>query len=202
MTDVAVARPAVPGTVRLLDVTAKVALLLLLAGALVQPAAAQLDDKAPALRALSYSLFSFTVPALWLVLRRPRADFPWRADLLVTLPCFSDVLGNWMDLYDSVAWFDDVVHLVNTGLLTAAVLLLTTGGSGLAALLERAMAFGATAAVGWELAEYFALLPGSAQLPNAYVDTLGDLALGILGSALSAVVVWRLRAQPRARCSR
>ena len=41
------------------------------------------------------------------------------------MTCFSDFLGNRLNLYDTVVWFDDFMHFANTGLLTAAFLLLT-----------------------------------------------------------------------------
>ena len=51
-----------------------------------------------------------------------------------------------------------------------------------------------TAAVSWELAEYFAFISKSAERHSAYTDTLGDLALGTLGAVVAAVVIhlaWR-----------
>ena len=35
---------------------------------------------------------------------------PWLPDLLITITCFTDILGNRMDLYDTVVWFDDWMH--------------------------------------------------------------------------------------------
>ena len=49
-----------------------------------------------------------------------------------------------------------------------------------------AVGFAAVAAIGWELAEYFAFIRFSSELATAYTDTLGDLALGTLGGALGA----------------
>jgi hypothetical protein len=194
MSDVAVRHP-IPGLVRSLDVTAKLLLVLLLALALVYPELGNMQDKAAGLRAVSYPMLAFTVPVIWYLYWRDRASFPWLADLLVTVTCFTDTLGNRMDLYDTVVWFDDWMHFMNTGLLTGAVILLTLPRtSSLGATLERALAFGVTAAVAWELAEYFAFISKSAERLSAYSDTLGDLALGSLGAALAAVVIhasWR-----------
>ncbi|MCW2799937.1 MAG: hypothetical protein JWQ70_1409, partial [Aeromicrobium sp.] len=58
--------------------------------------------------------------------------------------------------------------------------------------MERALAFGVTAALGWEIAEYFAFIRHSPELKTAYTDTLGDLSLGSLGSILSGVIVYVL----------
>lgn len=193
MSDTAlVVRHPTPPLVRSLDITAKGGLLLLLAVALVHPDLSHLQGKGAALRAVSYPLIAFTVPMVWWTSWRERASFPWVADLLVTITCFSDILGNRMDLYDSVVWFDDWMHFVNTGLLVAAVILLTMPRtSSLLATLERALAFGVTAAVGWEIAEYFAFISGSSERRHAYADTLGDLGLGVLGAVTAAVVIHR-----------
>jgi hypothetical protein len=179
--------------VRTLNVSAKGGLLLLLVLAVSQPDLGNMEGKAGGLRAVAYPMLAFSIAVVWWQVGRDRASFPWLADLLVTTTCFTDVLGNRMDLYDSVAWFDDLMHLVNTGLLTAAVILLTIRrASRFAAILERALAFGVTAAVAWEIAEYFAFISGSSEREHAYADTLGDLGLGALGAVIAAVVIHRL----------
>ena len=111
----------------------------------------------------------------------------------MTITCFTDILGNRMDLYDSIVWFDDWMHFMNTGLLAAAVILLTMHRTtGLRAVLERALAFGATGALAWELGEYFAFIKFSPERRNAYEDTLGDLTLGTLGALVAGLVIHRL----------
>ena len=106
--------------------------------ALLYPDQGNLRDKAAGMRAVGYPLISLTVPLLWWALWRDRISFPWLPDLLITITCFTDILGNRMNLYDTVVWFDDWMHFMNTGLLTAAVLLLTMHRTaGLGALLER-----------------------------------------------------------------
>ena len=57
--------------------------------------------------------------------------------------------------------------------------------------LERALAFGATAAIAWELAEFFAFISKSTEREFAYADTLGDLSLGVAGAVVAAVVLHR-----------
>ena len=194
MTVVAVTPRPATGLVRGLNVSTKAGLLLLLLSALFHPDLGNMRDKAAWLRAVAYPLLAFTIPALWFAFWRDRTPFPWVADLLVTLTCFSDILGNRLDLYDAVVWFDDWMHFANTGLIAAAVILLTLPTTaGLAACLERALAFGVTAALVWEIAEYFAFLSRSSELPNAYADTLGDLAVGTLGAVVAAVSVYALR---------
>lgn len=195
MTELAVVRHPIPTLVRTLDVSAKFLLVLLLGLALAYPDLGHMQDKAAGLRAVAYPMLAFTVPVIWYLYWRERASFPWVADLLVTITCFTDTLGNRMNLYDTIVWFDDWMHFMNTGLLAAAVILLTLHRtSTLGTTVERALAFGVTAAVAWELAEYFAFISKSAERHSAYTDTLGDLALGTLGAVLAAVVIhtsWR-----------
>ncbi|MDN4162420.1 hypothetical protein [Nocardioides abyssi] len=189
---VTVVRYDTPGLVRTLDVTAKALLVLLLGLALAHPEASGLEGKGAAARAVGYPLLAFAIPAVWWWNWRERASFPWLADLLVTLTCFSDTLGNRMDLYDRIVWFDDWMHFLNLGLLTVALLLLTMHRSAsLGAVLERALAFAGTAAIAWELAEYAAFLSRHSERQHAYADTLGDLFLGVLGALVAAVVVHR-----------
>jgi hypothetical protein len=188
--DTAIAPSTSPSTVvRSLDAGAKAGLVFLLVSALLRPDLGHLEDKAAGLRAVGYPLVAFTLPAIWMACRG-RFAFPWLADLLITITCFTDLLGNRLDLYDTVVWFDDWMHFMNTSLLTAAVLLLTLpAGAPLSALVERSLAFGASAAVAWEIAEYFAFLSLSPERSNAYADTLGDLGLGLLGALVAAVLV-------------
>lgn len=199
MTDMPLAlRHPTPSLVRSLDVGAKAGLVLLLYIAVAHPDVGHMQGKAADLRAVAYPMLAFTVPVIWFLHWRERASFPWVADLLVTITCFTDTLGNRMDLYDSVIWFDDWMHFMNTGLLTAAAIMLTMHrSSSLGATVERALAFGVTAAVGWEIAEYFAFLSKSSERAGAYADTLGDLTLGSLGSIVAAVMIHALWQQGR-----
>ena len=192
VSELAVERAATPTFAKTANVFAKGALVLMLVFAVLYPDQANLRDKAAGMRAIGYPLISFTVPVLWWALWRDRISFPWLPDLLITITCFTDILGNRMDLYDTVVWFDDWMHFMNTGLLAAAFILLTLPRRvGLGRVLERGLAFGATAAIAWELAEYFAFISRSTEREFAYADTLGDLALGTVGAVLAAVVLHR-----------
>lgn len=177
-----------------LDVLGKVVLLAFLALVVIDPAWGNLVGKAPTARALTYPLLAFALP-LWWTVRRPDSPYPWLADLLLTYVGFSDILGNRLDLYDHVVWFDDWMHLANTACLTAAMVLVTTHRTVSAvAVLERSVALGMTVALGWELFEYVSFVTGSPELPTAYADTIGDLMLGWLGTITAALLVhyaWR-----------
>ena len=67
----------------------------------------------------------------------------------MTLPWFTDTFGNRLNLFDTVDFFDDWMHFMNWGLLTAGVLVLTLPATAHPkAVVERALAFGITAAMG------------------------------------------------------
>ncbi len=171
------------------DLALKAVLLALVTLVLLDPAWGSLEGKAPVARALTYPLWALVLPLVWAVRVRP-PPFPWLADLLLTAMCFSDILGNRLDLYDSVEWFDDWMHFMNSALLSAAMLLLTPRpGERRLDMLTRAVAFGTTASLAWELWEYVAFVSRSSELPTAYRDTLGDLSQGWLGAVTAAVVV-------------
>lgn len=196
MSSVALAtRYPAPPLLRSADIAAKTGLILLVGLALIVPGLGNMDGKGLLPRAIGYPVAAFAIPFIWFTWWRQRASFPWAADFLITFACFSDIFGNFLNLYDSVDAFDNVVHFVNTGLLTAAVILLTMHRSTrLSAVLERALAFGVSAALAWEIAEYFAFLRWSPERLGAYADTLSDMSLGALGSLLAAFTVhalWR-----------
>ncbi len=48
--------------------------------------------------------------------------------------------------------------------------------------------FGGVTAILWEIGEYFAFIRNSSELATAYTDTLGDMALGLSGSTLTATI--------------
>jgi hypothetical protein len=57
-------------------------------------------------------------------------------------------------------------------------------------------------AVLWEFAEYFTFIRDSPEEETAYTDTLGDLALGLSGSAIAALVTaWLVSRRGRAAAS-
>lgn len=183
---------AVPRLIPALDIAAKTIMVLLLVSALIDPSSVNLEGKAASARAVSYPLLAFAVPMFWYSYRRDQ-QYPWLIDLMVTIPCFSDLLGNRMGLYESVWWFDDLLHFVNTGLLAGAAILFTKSRtSTLGELIERGVAVGLSAAVVWEIGEYFAFLSKHAASGAPYADTLADIALGGTGSVLAAILIHRL----------
>jgi hypothetical protein len=177
---------------------AKVALFALLLTAIIWPDLSGIKGKASGARLVVYPLGALVLPLWWFAYGRTRSKlhkaFPWRADLLITLPWLVDLLGNRFNLFDTINWWDDAMHFILWALLTAGALIafaprdLTRGLTTFVAL-----GFGATAAVIWELGEYVAFVRHSPELQTAYTDTLGDLALGTLGALLAGLIVFQVR---------
>ena len=192
---------AAPIWVVVADVAAKALLLLAVAQVALDPGWGNLEGKAPGVRAVTYPMLALLVPLLHSlrVLRQGGATgteggrdrpYPWGADLLVTVPAFSDLLGNRLDLYDRVGWFDDAMHLASTAALSAGVLVLAgADGAPFRQRVQLSVAAGMTLSLVWELWEFYAFVTRSGEAPTAYADTLGDLALGWVGAVLAAVLV-------------
>jgi hypothetical protein len=175
-----------------IDVALKAALIGQLAVAVAWPDLPQFEGKAFAGRAIAYPVAVLLVPAVWWLLRRRRPiQFPYALDILWTLPFLIDVTGNTADLYDTISWWDDANHFVNWGILVAAfgqlLIRLPVGRLEAAAL---AIGFGAVTALLWEFGEYLTFIRfNEEEFRTAYTDTLGDLALGLGGSVVAAVLI-------------
>jgi hypothetical protein len=172
------------------DLAVKAALIGLLLLAVLVPDLPQFEDKAMTGRALTYPLAALVVPVGWWLYGRRRSDrYPYALDILLVSPFLIDVAGNALDLYDQIEWWDDLNHFVNWGILTASfgqlLLRLPVGRLATAGL---AVGFGAVTAILWEFAEYATFIRDSPEIETAYTDTLGDLALGLSGSVVAALV--------------
>jgi hypothetical protein len=156
------------------------------------------EDKGFGWRLIFYPVAIFALPVLWRLLNG-RGPYPYLADALITLPFLVDVVGNVLDLYDSIAWWDDVNHLANWFFLSlgVGVLLLRTSFEPIA-LVGFVLAFGASLAILWELGEYVTFIrTNEDEFDTAYTDTLGDLTLDLVGALVAAGITYRL-AQRRA----
>jgi hypothetical protein len=128
------------------------------------------------------------VPAIW-SWRGRRPPYPYATDILFVLPFLIDTIGNALDLYDTIDWWDDANHFVNWALLggaVAAALMRTRVPA--TELFALVVGFGAVTAILWEIGEYFAFIRNSPELSTAYTDTLGDLTLGLSGATLAATI--------------
>jgi hypothetical protein len=109
--------------------------------------------------------------------------------------------GNALNLYDTIDWWDDANHLGNWALHTSAIVLLVRGRLPSLGVVAVGLAWAATTAILWELAEYVAFVPNSPEAATAYADTLGDLALGLIGGTAASVAIawWTSRRRNAAR---
>lgn len=182
---------------------AKVATVVVLAATVAQllvatlvPDLPQFSGKGFTARLLAYPVMMLAVPLAWWLRQRRSAHAtatPWTAFALVMAPFLVDVTGNTLDLYDTVAWWDDANHLVNWGLLCGGLgLLLATADVARGAVLGWLVAgLGALLAIGWEVGEWYAFIRHGTELATAYEDTLGDEVLGCVGAAVAGAVLAR-----------
>ena len=88
------------------------------------PGIERFADKAFGARLAAYPVMMLLVPAIWWLAvkrRRPDAEPPYVAFALIMLGFLVDTTGNSLDLYDSVAWWDDSNHFVNWFFLLAGL---------------------------------------------------------------------------------
>lgn len=184
-------------TVRVVNVLAKIALILLLLHAVLFPGLPQYQGKAIGVRLLAYPLSTVLVPAIWALSRGLRRwRYPHLLDLCVAAPFLIDTAGNAANLYDTVGWWDDLMHWVTwvpwSMSFGIAMRYLPLGRLNVAAL---TVGFGAVTHILWEAIEYLAFIRANpAELGTAYRDTIGDLLLSLCGSftaaLLLATVLW------------
>jgi hypothetical protein len=176
------------------DLAVKLGTVVVLLWAVMHPDMPQFQGKAFAGRAIVYPAVLLLIPLGWWVFGYRTISFPFAADILFGLPFFIDVSGNALNLYDTIAWWDDVNHLANWALHTSAVgLLLRYADWSWVIRAALAFAYAVTTAVLWEFAEFVTFIPDSPEAASAYADTLLDLALGMLGGLVAAIVTSRMR---------
>lgn len=176
--------------IRRVNIASKVVLTALIVVSLVFGQADRYRDKAMGARAIAYPFLCAIPVMLFLGLRAARRPiaYPHAGDALLTAPFVLDLAGNALDLFDSVSWWDDLLHFANWLLI----------GLALAQVLPRSLpgwvrgwmiaGFGAFAAVAWELAEYSTFVLKLEQV-GIYRDTIGDLSLGSGGALLAGALV-------------
>lgn len=176
---------------------AKAALAALLALAVAFPGWDRFADKAMGVRVAAYPAAVMIVTLVWALRGRER-PFPWDVDLLVTVPFVVDVAGNAADLYDTVGWFDDACHFGNWALLSAAAGAALRRWAGLRSwtLALTCTGLGAAAAILWEFFEYGVFILDTPETVTIYRDTIGDLMLGLAGSAAAGLALGLRSARP------
>jgi hypothetical protein len=111
------------------------------------------------------------------------------------------------ELYTRVAWLDVVIHFSANGLLAALIFVVAARAGvvaevepGTPSLLRSAFlttVFGLAAGVVWEIGEWAGHTLIDPAIFVGYNDTIGDLAVGGLGSLLAGIGIRRLTAESR-----
>ena len=167
----------------------------------------QFEGKAFGARLVFYPVMMLATPAIWwLVARRRGVDSPtpWAGVAFIMEPFLVDVTGNTLNLYDQIAWWDDLNHFVNWGFMSFGIGILLRRAPGVPAWAVGCMVagFGAILAVVWEVGEWYTFIRHGTELDTAYEDTLFDEVLGTSGATVAAfLTVWLIRRalQGRAR---
>ncbi len=193
-------------TIKRFNYFTKAALALLLLHAVMFPDLPQYQGKGIGWRLILYPLSGLLVPIVYFFSRRKRS-YPHLIDLLVIMPFLIDTAGNAANLYDTLLWWDDIMHFVTwvpwvmAFGLTIQLLNKKLGRLNVAMLTA---GFGAITHIIWELLEYVAFIKANPnELNTAYTDTMGDLALSLCGSIFGAIMVstvfWGIQASKSAK---
>lgn len=176
------------------NIAIKVLLVCLVLHAVAFPDLPQYANKGMSFRVVLYPLVA-SIGLILYGLRRLRGkhitDYPHAADALLTLSIASDMIGNTLNLFDTIVWWDDLMHVAASIPLVLAVGLLLKRNKKLSqpTIAGLTLGFGAVFYILWEIAEYLAFVPNNPlEAPSAYRDTIGDLALSLLGSAIGALI--------------
>lgn len=180
----------------LINVACKVALLGVLAFGAIRSDLPQFAGKAMDARLFTFGLSAVILPAAWLILR-PKRPYPHAIDICIVAPFLLDTAGNALDLYDSVVWFDDLMHYLTwIPWVTAFGLLIVNYAPPIPpwAVFGVVIGFGASTHILWEIGEFYTFIKDGAEEATAYRDTLGDLFLSLCGSVTGALIVSRVAA--------
>lgn len=187
----------------------KVVLVALLLHAVAFPDLPQYQGKGIVERLVFYPTSIWLVPSVWWLVWRRRGrsmPYPHLIDLCCALPFTIDTAGNTADLYDTIDWWDDLMHFVTWVPWVVAFGLVVRERAHLRRLdvFAITLGFGAVTHIVWEVLEYLAFIRNNEnELRSAYTDTIGDLVMSLCGSitgaALVATALYRLgRLRPAA----
>ncbi len=177
------------------NLAVKVLLVLLLLHAVVFPDLPQYDGKGIVPRLIFYPTSIWLVPLVWWLVwhRRGRTlPYPHLIDLCVALPFTIDTAGNTANLYDTIDWWDDLMHFVTWVPWVVAAGLVVRERVHLRRLdvFAITLGFGAVTHIVWEVLEYLAFIRNNEnELAGAYTDTIGDLVMSLAGSITGAMLV-------------
>lgn len=159
----------------------------------------QFEGKAFGARLVFYPVMMLTVPVVWVLVARHRGKdptVPWAGVAFIMQPFLVDVTGNTLDLYDQIAWWDDLNHFVNWGFMCFGIGILLRRAQGVPpwAVGTMVAGYGAILAILWEIGEWYTFIRHGTELDTAYEDTLFDEVLGTSGATIAALLtVWLMR---------
>jgi hypothetical protein len=147
------------------------------------------------IRSLGYLGGLALVPAVWAAGERSER-YPVAADLAMTVPLLVDAAGNSLGIYDE-ARIDDAVHFLNAAVLSSLFGAVISGRvESRRRAVAATLAFGLIGEVAFDAMEYVAEWIGFSGLGLSAEDTIADVALASLGTALAAAITWA-RWKPR-----
>lgn len=177
------------------NLVVKVVLIALLLHAVAFPDLPQYEGKGIVPRLILYPVSIWLVPLVWWLVWRRRdrpMPYPHLIDLLVALPFTIDTGGNALNLYDTIDWWDDLMHFVTWVPWVVAFGLVIRERPHLhrADVAAITIGFGAVTHIIWEVVEYLAFVRNNtSELAGAYRDTIGDLVMSLCGSITGGVLV-------------
>lgn len=180
-----------------INIALKVILGILLLHIIFYADLPQYKNKAIALRAVFYPLaaaLTYLVSRVFMPRARQPKHYPYFIDYCITGVVAFDLLGNTLGLYDSIFWWDDLMHLslsipwvMVAGYVLRNRKLSSWNHAGLV------IAYGATSHIIWELLEYLSFVRSNpVESLSAYRDTMGDLTLALIGTFIGAWASARL----------
>ena len=157
----------------------------------------QYKDKAMALRVVFYPLAALATWIVWRIVSTKRTQpvqYPYVVDICITFVVAFDLLGNTLALYDNIAIWDDIMHLLlSIPWVLVVGYLLRNVGLGKWVTAGLVVAYGSTSHIVWELLEYLSFVRSNpTESLTAYRDTMGDLTLSLIGTLIGACITAKI----------
>ncbi len=176
---------------KLINIIMKLLLAGLVVHAMLFNELTQYRAKAFGIRMALYPLVACATYVFYVTrLKKRKPSYPIIADLCLTTVVFADFAGNTLNLYDSIAWWDDAMHfLISIPWVIAGGLLLQRYSKGKLTTFMLVAGYGAITHIIWEIFEYFSFVrSNSSEFATAYEDTIYDLILSLSGAIVGALI--------------
>ena len=178
-----------------INIFLKVSLSLLIIHAIFFSDLPHYKDNAIATRVILYPIAAIATWFIYsLILKKKTKEYPYIMDICMTFVVASDLLGNTLDLYNTIWWWDDAMHfLLTIPWVIVFGYFLRNKGLSRKVLFGLVLAYGSTTHIIWEIFEYLSFVRSNpTESLTAYQDTIGDLVLSLSGTLVGAIVVARL----------